>query len=77
MSNFVSNKLIICDDQDPLSMKCHTKNPILYKDNHYKTFVRGRNRLFHLFTFNNLQNRLKSDCRLPKELFLFASMNAL
>ena len=58
MSNFVPNEKVICDDRDTPRMNHHIKNLILYKANSYKTFVRGKNRIFHLLTFHNLQNHL-------------------
>ena len=58
MSNFVPNEIIICDDRDPPWMKRFIKYLILYKANFYKTFVRGKNSMFHLLTFHNLQNHL-------------------
>ena len=58
MSNFVRNEIIICGDRYPLWINSQIKNLILYKHNFYKTFVRGRNSMFHLFAFNNLQNHL-------------------
>ena len=58
MSNFVPNEIIICDDRDPPWMNRHIKNLILYKANFYKTFARGKNSMFHLLTFHDLQNHL-------------------
>ena len=54
MSNFVPNEIIICDDRDPPWMNRHIKNVILYKANFHKTFVCGKNSMFHLLTFHNL-----------------------
>lgn len=47
LSNFVSNKT-------NYSINCHIQIFTLYKDN----FVRKKNSMFHLLTFNNLQNHL-------------------
>ena len=44
--------------RDPLWMNRHIKDLILYKDNFYNKFVHGKNYMFHLLTFNNLQNHL-------------------
>ena len=59
MSYFVPNEMIICDDRDPPWMNRHIKNLILYKANFYKTFVRGKNSMFHLLVFNNLNKVAK------------------
>ena len=48
MSNFVRNEIIICGDRYPLWINSQIKNLILYKHNFYKTFVRGRNSMFHV-----------------------------
>ena len=58
MSDFVPNEIIICDNRDPPWMKRFIKYLILYKANFYKTFERGKNSMFHLLTFHNLQNHL-------------------
>ena len=55
MSNFVPNVITIRYHRDPSWMKCHIKNLILYKTNFYKTFIRGKNSMFHHLTVNNLQ----------------------
>ena len=39
-------------------MNRHIKYLILYKDNFYNKFAHGKNYMFHLLTFNNLQNHL-------------------
>ena len=70
MSNFATNEIIIYDDRDPPWMNRHIKNLILYKDNFYKTYVRGKNSLFHLFNFNNLQNRLNQVIQRDKQNYL-------
>ena len=70
MSNFVPNKIIICDDRDPPWMNRHIKNLILYKANFYKTFVRGKNSMFHLLTFHNLQNHLNQFIQKAKQNYL-------
>ena len=45
---------IICNNQDLPWMNCHIKNLILYKDNIYKTFARGKT----VYSLKNLQNHL-------------------
>ena len=70
MSNFVPNEIIICDDRDPPWMNRHIKNLILYKANFYKTFVRGKNSMFHLLTFHNLQNHLNQFIQKAKQNYL-------
>ena len=70
MSNFVPNEIIICDDRDPPEMNRYIKNLILYKANFYKTFVRGKNSMFHLLTFHNLQNRLNKFIQKAKQNYL-------
>ena len=54
MSNFVSNKLVTCDDQDPPWMNCYIKNLIVATNDFHKKFVLS----YNLFMFKNLQNQL-------------------
>ena len=70
MSNFVSTDIIICDDRNISWKSRHIKNLILYKANFYKTFVRGKNSMFHLLTFNSLQNHLNQFIQKAKQNFL-------
>ena len=49
---------IIYDDREPFWMNRHVKDLILYNAKFYKKFVHGKNSMFHLFTFNNMQNHL-------------------
>ena len=46
------------------------KNLILYKDNFHKTFIHGKNNMFHLLTFNNLQNHLNQFIQESKQNYL-------
>ena len=70
MSNFVANEKIICDDRDTPWMNHHIKNLILYKANFYKTFVSGKNSIFHLLTLHNLQNHLNQFIQKAKQNYL-------
>ena len=70
MPHFVPNEIIICDDRDPPWMNRHIKNLILYKAIFYKTFVRGKNSMFHLLTFNNLRNHLNQFIQKAKQNYL-------
>ena len=58
MSNRLPNEITISDDWDPPSMNRHIKNLTHYKNNLYKSLVCGKTSMFHLLTFNNLQNHL-------------------
>ena len=53
MSNFIPNKIIICDDRHHHWINRHIENLIPYSDNLYKTFVHGKNIVVHLLAFNN------------------------
>ena len=70
MSNFVPNEVIICGHGDPPWMNHHIKNLILYKANFYKTFVRGKNSMFHFLAFHNLQNHLNQFIQKTKQNYL-------
>ena len=67
MPHFVPNEIIICDGRDPPWMNRHIKNLILYKAIFYKTFVRGKNSMFHLLIFNNLRNHLNQFIQKAKQ----------
>ena len=67
MSNFFPNEIIICDDRDPPWINGRIKNLILYKANFYKTFVRGKNSMFHFLTFHTLQNHLNQFIQKAKQ----------
>ena len=70
MSIFILNKIIVCDNWDLPWMIRHIKNLILYKNNFLKTFVRGKSSMFHLLTFNNLQNYLNQSIQKSKQNYL-------
>ena len=70
MPNVVPNEITICDNRDPPWMNRHIKNLIFYKTNFYKTFVHGKNSMFHLLTFNNLRNHLHQFIQKAKPNFL-------
>ena len=70
MSNFVPNKIIICNDRDPPWMSHHIKNLILYRANFYEMSVCGKNSMFHLLTFHNLQNYLNQFIQKAKQNYL-------
>ena len=48
-------------------MNGYIKYCILYKANFYKTFVGGKNSMFHLLTFNDLQTHLNQFIQKAKQ----------
>ena len=67
VSNFVLKEVIICDNWDPPWMNGYIKYCILYKANFYKTFAGGKNSMFHLLTFNDLQTHLNQFIQKAKQ----------
>ena len=51
-------------------MNCYVKNLILYQANFYKMLVCGKNSMFYLLIFINLQNNLNQSIQKAKQNYL-------
>ena len=58
-------------------MNRHIINLIPCKDNFYKKFVRGKNSMLHLLTFNILQNHLNQFIQKAKQNYVKKSLGSL
>ena len=64
--NFIPNKTVSYDDQDPPWMNSFIKSLICAKDNFYKKFVRESINMYHLCPFKTLQNHLNQSILVEK-----------
>ena len=66
MFNFVPKEKITFDDWDSPRMNRYVKNLIIAKYNFYKRFVLTIDKMYHHFSFKNLQNQLSQSVQTAK-----------